>query len=151
MPKNRIVQQGDPNERDYVLSEAADPGMLMEFGGSDDVQKHSTANGGLNPVAVLREQKENDGAGVEDQVAASDLATILFPSPGDVVLVRLGFGSSEHTITVGEALESGGDGTVQSHGTAAGSGEEGTLKLVALEALDNSSGSATALLKALVV
>lgn len=136
MPDNTILQNGDPLEEDFVLSEDLDPGELVELGGTDDIQAHSEG-GGFAQRWFLREQKENAGAGIDDTVASGDTGTVLKCSGGERVQARLGTGDAEVNISEGAELESAGDGTLQAFGTATPSED---VVAVAAEGVDNSSG-----------
>lgn len=113
MARNVTLLRGNAREESGIASEAITPGMLVEFGGSDDFQKHSTASGSAAPW-FAREQHENQGAGIDDDIAAGDEVTVLFPELGAKINA---FTSA--TIAKGDFVESDGAGGVAVFGSGA--------------------------------
>ena len=115
--RQAILLRGTAREQDFNMEVAIRPGMLVMRSASDAaaVQKHSTA-GGAAVVMVLREQHENhltaSSGGIDNNVAAGDTGTVLFPALGSVV----NFVTAD-TIAAGEWVESAGDGTVRVWGS----------------------------------
>lgn len=123
MPKT-IQLKGDFIRKEGEASEAITPGMLIEFGGSADVQKHSTVGGQARRAFAL----ENDliGKGVDDAYAAGDVVQYGVFVPGAEVYAKLTGGE---TCTKGDALESAGNGLLQVSSTPV----EGSIVAWALE------------------
>lgn len=141
-----LTRPDEDQVKDGISDVSIDPGHVVEIGGSNDIQKQSSAGGdGEKAVAMVNRAKHGK---VSDSWASGDTVEYAIAQSGDEVQVRLGSGSAEHNISKGEQLEFAGDGTVQSQGTA-GSGNH--TKFVALEALDNSGGSSEKLIKARAV
>lgn len=109
--RNVTLLRGNAVEDSGIASEAITPGMLVEFGGSDDYQKHSTAGGAAAPW-FAREQHENQGAGIDDDIASGDEVTVLRPQLGATINA---FTSA--TIAKGEEVESDGAGGVRVYGS----------------------------------
>lgn len=132
----------DPVRREYTASEAITPGEMVEFGGSNDIQKHSTAGGNARKAFAL----ENDliGNSISDDYSSGDTVQVGVMPRGAQVQALLPTGGTEVNISKGQALESSGDGTLQAWGTNADSGEHDNLIGYALEAVDNSGGSSEA-------
>lgn len=143
---NRILRSGNPEEEGQTASESLNPGYLVEIGGSDDIQAHST-EGGFAAKWFVREQREIEGQGVDDAIPSGDEATVLRCSGREKVLARLGTGGSEVNISRGDDLESAGDGTLQAFGTGTPSNE---VVARAAEDVDNSGGSSEALIEVYV-
>ena len=111
MSREAILLRGNAREENHLITDsAATPGMLMEQTATG-YKKHATA-GGAAIVAVLREQHENQGADIDDNVAQNDQGTILFPELGAVVQ----FFTSD-TIAKGGWVESDGVGGVRAYGS----------------------------------
>lgn len=106
MPRRVILLNGEAREESGILTVAAMPGMLMErvAGG----WRPHTVAGGAAQFAFVREQHENDGHGVDDEIPANDEGTILFPTVG----ARINALTAD-SIELGDPLESAGDGTLQ--------------------------------------
>jgi len=119
-----------------TASEAITPGHLIEFGGSDDIQKHSSAGGDAQPLVAV----ENDVVGddISTDYVSGEQVQFDAPHTGAVYLMRLADGEN---VTRGDFLESAGDGTVQAAGTASSSGSHVAVVGQADEDLDL-SGSA---------
>lgn len=117
---NTILQAAATAVREEggIASEALTPGELVEKGGSDDFQAHSTAAGDAIR-AFARAQEENQGAGVDDDIASGDEVTVIYPQSGDKVLARAAGAVSE-----GDFVESNGAGRLQTLGTTAAAGTE---------------------------
>ena len=133
-----VLAKGSPIVKEAVASEAITPGHLIEFGGSNDVQKHSTAGG--NARKVFAREQDYIGQDIDAACAAGDRIPYLSARQGDEVRALLGSGTSEYNIGKGDALESDGTGKLQKHGTAA-TGDSHNLVGFAMEAVDNSGGS----------
>lgn len=119
-------------------SEAVQPGDLVERGGSDDFQLHATAGGGV-PVVMVADIRGSLGEGKTDTIPSGDTMKVRALRPGDHALMRLASGQN---VAKGEDLESAGDGTLQSAGTAAATGDEDFVVGEALEAVDATGGEA---------
>lgn len=113
MARNVIVLRGSPHEESFIASEAITPGMLVEFDPSnaDQILKHATAGGAAAPWFV-REQHENQGADIDDDVALGDEATVVFARTGDKINAF-----TSDTITQGDFVESDGVGGVRLYGS----------------------------------
>jgi len=125
-----IMAKGGYIRKEGEASGTITPGMLVEFGGSNDLQAHSTAAGiGRKAFAV-----ENDliGRGIDDDYSAGEVVQYIIPEPGGEVYALLAGGE---TVSKGDALVSAGDGTL----AAMGSGEEAGLIGFAMEDLANSA------------
>lgn len=128
-------------------SESFTPGELVELGGSNDVQKHSTAGGtSIKRFAMPADTYGNDKT---DDYSSGETAEILTAHRGTQIHALLGTGSSEVNISESEFLESAGDGTLQAFGTA--TSNEDNIVAQAREAVDNSSGGSEARIKVEVV
>jgi len=108
MARNTILISGDAREETrladlYVMT----PGMLAELADAGTVIPHSTDGGQADPIFV-REQWENDGAGIDDNVAIDDECTLLFVAQGTLVNAY-----TSDTILEGERVCSDGAGGVR--------------------------------------
>lgn len=122
---NTIVLRGQPREESFIASELLTPGELVEFGGSDDIQAHSTAGGDAIRMFV-RAQHENDGAGIDDDIASGDEATVVFARPGDKINAIAG-----GSVSVDDLVESNGSGRLVTKGTTSATGDTETVVGVA--------------------
>lgn len=140
---NTVLVKGDPMVKEAVASEAITPGHLVEFGGTNDLQKHATAGGNAR-AAFMREQ-DFIGQDIDQACAAGDRIPYLIGRQGDEVRGLVAAGTA--AISKGGPLESAGDGTLQPHGTAA-TGDPDNVVAYAMEAVDNSGGSSAVRIKA---
>lgn len=107
MPRNTILLRGHAREESGIASEALTPGMLVEYGGSDDFQAHGT-QGGPAALMFVREQWEHDGADIDDDITSGDEITVLFVEVGAKVNAV-----ANGTIQKGDFLASDGNGALQ--------------------------------------
>lgn len=117
MPRNVISLNGDPREIGGIAAEAITPGMLVERTSARNWQKHATAAGAAL-AAFAREQRENDGHGVDDVIPSGDEFTILLPKKGDKINAY-----TTDTIAAGGFVESDGVGGVRAFGSGVKIGE----------------------------
>lgn len=139
-----IILKGHGIRKEGVASGAITPGHLVEFGGANDLQVHSTAAGNARKAFAV----ENDliGNGITDDYAAGDQVQYSVFQTGEEVYALVAAGAT--AITKGAALESAGDGTVAVYaaqavnegGTATYTIYDGAIVGYALEAVDNSVG-----------
>lgn len=136
-----VLKKGNPIVKEAVASEAITPGHLVEFGGTNDVQKHSTASGNARK-AFMREQ-DYIGQDIDTACAAGDRIPYFVGRTGDEVRGLVAAGAA--AIAKGDPLESAGDGTVKLHSPpsdAAGTTiKHDAIVGYAMEAVDNSGGS----------
>lgn len=109
-PRNTVLVRGMAREEDALADEAITPGMLVELTATG-VQRHNAAGGVATPI-FAREQKENQGADIHDEIASGDYVTCLYPKLGDVINAY-----TEDTIALGGWVESDGDGGVRAYGS----------------------------------
>lgn len=111
MARNEILLRGNAREENALITNAAArPGSLMQQTATG-YRLHQTA-GGAAIVAVLKEQHENQGNDIDDNVAQNDMGTILFPELGAIINFE-----TEDTIARGEWVESDGGGGVRVYGS----------------------------------
>jgi hypothetical protein len=105
-----ILLAGSAREKSGIASAAINPGNIVEMtpGTVDSWRKHSTAGGFVFPIAIARNQHENQGHEITDAIAANDSCTVLLPELGAEVYVRC-----VDTVVRGDHLVSAGDGTVK--------------------------------------
>lgn len=127
---------------DGVSDEAISPGEAVEVGGANDIQKQST--GGENAEVALAMVDRSQHKDRSDDWASGDTVEYAILQPGATAYVRLPTGGSEVNISKGEFLEFNGDGTFVSEGTGSAPNHRA---VVALEAVDNSSGASEAFIK----
>ena len=127
-----ISLKGEPIFKEGHASAILSPGHLIEFGGTKDVRKQSTAQADCRRAFAL----ENDliGDTITTAYAANDLIRYGSFHQGQEVLARVA--AAAPAIAKGDALEAKGDGTLRKLTTG------GAVIAFALAALDNSSGTA---------
>lgn len=133
MARNQILLNGEAREESYIASEALTPGELVQPAATEGQVKANDAAGDADaPRWWVREQRENEGAGVDDDIASGDECTVLKPESGARINARIAHGES---LSDGEALESDGAGALRSQTSG---------RIVAFIAGDftNTSGSA---------
>lgn len=140
-----IIVKGDPIQFEAAAAAALNPGDLLEVTSTGAVQKHSTASSNAERAFA----RENDIIGGDTATAYASGDNVLYAvtRSGDVVYARVAAGAS--AIAIGDYVESAGDGTLQKVATAAATADTKRASVigVALEAVDNSGGSADAWLK----
>ena len=123
---------GMPIMKEGQASEAINPGYLIEFGGTNDIQVQDTAQQNCRRAFAL----ENDllGKTINDAYSTNERVRYASFSPGQELQAKVA--AAAPAIVKGDALEAAGDGTLRK--LTAG----GTTIAFALEAVDNSSGTA---------
>lgn len=106
--RNKILLSGNAREEvriadPYVVT----PGMLVQLVSGGTAIPHTT-DGGQALLIFAREQHENQGADVDDNIAIDDEVTILFPELGAKVNAF-----TEDTIAEGQTVCSDGAGGVR--------------------------------------
>lgn len=130
-----IAISGEMHRKEGVTDEAVTPGHLLEFGGSNDLQKHSTAGG--NAAAMFAMENDLVGDGISDAYAAGETVQYGIFQPGAIVYALL---SSGENVAKGADLESNGDGTLQAHSVSADSQPVNAVICRAAEAVNASGG-----------
>jgi hypothetical protein len=117
---------------------AITPGMLVERTSGNLVQAHS--NAGKNATPMFAVEDDLQGKEIGDNYAVSAQVQVNWFRTGDEVYAILNDGEN---VSIGDELESAGNGKLQAHGTDS-AGEEHVEALVcrALEAVDMSDSSA---------
>lgn len=115
---NTIVLKGDHVRKEGVASSAITPGEIVERGGSDDYQAHSTAAGDAQRAFAV----ENDlvGEDISDDYDAGDTVQVAIVERGGEVQARAG----ATDISEGNLVESDGSGRVVPLGTTTAAGTE---------------------------
>ena len=123
-----IVFKGTFIRKEGVTDEAITPGHLIELGGSNDVQKHSTSGGDAARMFAL----ENDlvGDAYDDAYGSDDTVQYgVFENGAEVYAIL----TTGQTITKGKFLASNGDGTLKLHDESVDT--SGTTEDVFVEAI----------------
>lgn len=139
---NTITLKGTPIRKEGVTDEAVTPGHLVELGGSNDVQKHSTAGGNSQRAFAL----ENDlvGDDIADAYDSGDTVQYgVFPAGGEVYAL-LAYGEN---VSKGAFLESDGNGALQAHVADSSDVQTEGLVGIALEAVNNTTTDSEARIK----
>lgn len=139
MAFNTIRIIGPHIQREFKAAAAITPGHLVEFNATaGSCAVHSTAGG----TALKMFAMENDlsGAGIDTAYATADRVQCGIFSPGEAVYALLANGENA---SVGDFLESQGDGTLRVVDTDASAGEIAVQSIVgvATEAVDMSDSS----------
>lgn len=135
MPKT-IALKAPGVRSEETASEAITPGHLLEYGGANDVQKHSTAGGDAMPMIAV----ENDVVGddISTDYASGEEIQYDVPHGGAEYYMWLADGEN---VAKGDFLESAGNGKLQAAGTASSSAAHVAVVGQALEAVDMSGSS----------
>jgi hypothetical protein len=141
---NKVVRYGWENlsQEEGTLSEAVSAGDLLELGGSDDYQAHSTDGGSVDRVLVAMDERGR-GYVAGDDYSSGEFITAAVANSGVGLHLNLASGddlgtAADATISVGDQLVSAGDGTVR----AFNADDPDDVVAIAEEAIDNSSGGA---------
>lgn len=122
MPESIFIN-GDYVQLEVQASEAFSPGQLLEFGGSNDVQKHSSApdlNGNGSTAKLFARELVETGRGIDDDYSADDVAKVIRPQSGSKIQASIATGVN---VTEGTPLESDGNGDLQEHSGLATTGD----------------------------
>jgi hypothetical protein len=150
--------KGSPIYQEGEASTTVKPGMLVELKSTGEYGPHATAKGYAAPLFALENEiyagEGPESPDLDDTYADGDLMLMGYFRAGDEVNALLTYGSAVATIVIGDFLESTGDGTLRKMTAHAQSGTtpfavttEGKAIAVALEASDQSGGSANTRLK----
>lgn len=140
-----------PIRDEGIASEAIKPGSLVEFGGSDDYQKHSTTNGNARKAFALSSGEVGfDSDDITTDIASGDTVPVgIFPRGARVNALLISgtdaSTSSDANISKGDPLESAGGqdtGTLQKWGATTDNSNVDSIVGYAREAVDNSGASA---------
>lgn len=113
MARNIILLNGEAREESKVASVVISPGELIQPAATEgEMQPNGAAADADAPRIFADVQKENAGAGVDDDIASGDEFTALYPESGATVNARIAHGED---LSDGEALESDGNGALRSH------------------------------------
>lgn len=131
---NTILVRGRAEEEAYITSEAMTPGELVLYAATEGQIKANDASADVDAMkAWVREQEENKGAGVDDDIASGDEATVIFPTSGAKIRALIAHGTN---VQQGAALESDGNGALQAR-------TSGRTVAFADSDTNNTSGSAS--------
>lgn len=151
-------REGEPFPNEQKAEAAITPGHLIEYSStSGKVKKHATQGGNASPIFAVEDSYQ--GQEIGDDYSADDWCFFLHCAPGDEVYAWLAQGEA---VSIGDELESNGDGTLRAHTILDPTGTSGaewegkiyTKAVVAraLEALDlATSGDSATRLKVLIV
>lgn len=149
------VVSGDPLVYESAeLSEDIKPGKLVEYGGSADLQKHSTSGGDAVPM-FLEENPLDTGQDWDTATTSGDTGKVAVPGGGERITAR----AEKDNFSDGDFLQSAGNGNLTTfaaqsidYSQTTGTTTIVDRRIVALipedESYDNSSGTQG---KALVV
>lgn len=133
---------------EYKAHEAITPGELLELNSDKEVLPHATAGG--NVLAMFALEDELQGKDIDDDYVTGDQVQVWITVRGEEVYAILKDGEN---VSIGDFLESAGDGLLQKHtkdivegGSSAESLEDTTIYTnqivaIALQALDLSTSS----------
>lgn len=114
MSKQIHLNDADGNGQRRTHREAASedltPGELIEFGGSDDVQAHSTADADNKKLICLEDHFDG---GIDTNISSGDDANVLHCQTGDKVYAFLDSSSSD--VSKGDYLVSAGNGNLKAY------------------------------------
>lgn len=144
MAKNtiKVKKYSDVIEEYTATAVAIKPGYLLEVTSAGLVQAHSSAGANVAPPIFALED-ELQGDSIATDIAASAKVQCWIPYRGDQAYAYLKDGEN---VSIGDLLESAGDGTLKKH-TADSAGVveyPNAIVATALEAVDLSASSNTA-------
>lgn len=105
---NRVILKRDCQEGEAAAGGAITPGHLIKFNSSGALVVHATAGG--NAIKMFALENELYGQSTADAYASGDRVPYFVARPGDVIQCRI---KASENISVGDFLESAGDGTLQ--------------------------------------
>jgi len=104
---SRIHSKGDYRYEEHTASAAISPGMLLEINSDSEVLAHNSSSTVGECLFAMEDALQ--GNDLSDDYADGDLVACIIPMKGSVVNAFLLAGVS---YSVGEVLESNGDGTL---------------------------------------
>lgn len=139
----KIVLEGENLViREAIANAVMTPGHLIELMSTGKVRVH--ANAAQNAVPMFAVEDDLQGKDITDAYAAAARVKYVIPRRGDVIYALLADGQSA---SIGDFLESAGDGTLQVHAADIAESAEAqtiyTMPIVAqaIEAVDMSGSS----------
>jgi hypothetical protein len=93
---------------EYEAGGTITPGMVVALASTGKVAVHSAAGGNVFPKFALEDDLQ--GNSITDNYSSGDMVQVWTPTPGDRVYALLKANSA--AVNIGDALESGGDGTL---------------------------------------
>jgi hypothetical protein len=104
---------------EYAAAATITPGNLIELTSAGTVQNHSTSGGNALPMFALEDELQ--GKGIEDDYASGDKVQVWVAQRGEIVYARL---AVDENVSIGDFLESNGDGCLKKHTAFAHTGSE---------------------------
>lgn len=138
--ENQVHLVGEFRREELVAAAAISPGNLLEITSAGKFQKHSSSGGAC--LRIFAEIDALQGNTLSNDYSADDIVSANVELPGNEVQAFL---KSGENVSIGDELESAGDGTLQALGT-------GKVVAVAREAEDLSgSGAVDTLIQVILV
>lgn len=152
----RIVLSDDPFVRREALAaaEAITPGQLIEFTTSLTVRKHATAAGNAVAMFAIENQYDDDNsvAAIDSPYGTADTVQYIIGRPGDIVYAWVTKQTTGSNVSLGNFLESAGSlGALKAYQSGTATNHLHRIVAQALEAVNNSAGTAAARIKVMVV
>lgn len=107
---NQVHLIGDFRREEALAAEAISPGHLIEENSDGEYKKHDSSGGAA--MRLVAEIDALQGNTLEDDYAADDLVSANVELPGNEVQMFLAAGEN---VSIGDDLESAGDGTLQAY------------------------------------
>ena len=157
-PAHNVILSGSVTKREAIGSGAITPGHLLQLNSTaGQVKVHATSGGDAAPI--FARENESIGGKISTAYSSADTVHYFIAHPGAVVYALVAAGAS--AITVGDPLESAGDGTLKKHtakawdvGVTTSINEtqySAPIVARALESKDNSGGSAAVRIRAMII
>lgn len=111
-----LVKVRDRVTHEFLAEGAITPGMLIDI---DPTEGDVIVNSGaadVDPIKMFAIEDATQGKGIDDAYADNDRVMCYVAQPGDIVFALV---ENTTVVTVGAALESAGDGTLQLRTTGA--------------------------------
>jgi hypothetical protein len=106
MPRKVILLRGNAREESGIADATITPGMLLEFETANGLSPHAGA-GAAAAAIFARAAHEDDGDGIDDNIASGSEVTAIYPEKGAKINAV-----TDETIDRGEFVQSAGDGKV---------------------------------------
>lgn len=131
-----ITLKGSPQRKEGIASADIMPGHLVEFGGDNDLQVHST-DGGIARKAFAIEW--DPAKGMELPYSKDEQVMYVVAASGDEIFAFLKAGE---TVARNDALVSAGDGTLRKFQSGENGDSPASIVAYALDAMENSGAEA---------
>lgn len=115
MALNKICLKGNPNQEEFSAGGTITPGQLIMLNSSNQVVRHNLAGGNVDAFFAIEDSLQGNEIG--DDYSSTNRVQCVNCVNGDEIYAIL---APSQTITIGDYLESNGDGNLREHAVDSG-------------------------------